>query len=133
MVEVVVHAGTDVGDGIVGWYWCSGVVDGGGLAEVEDGRLDGGEDGGGSYLLIAVIGYIAAFAISVGPVTWVVISEIFPTQLRGTAMSIATGVLWLMNWIITQTFPIAIDRVHMKALFRITMNRITKDRANRYW
>ena len=77
----------------------------------------GGE--GGSYLLIAVIGYIAAFAISVGPVTWVVISEIFPTQLRGTAMSVATGVLWLMNWIITQTFPIAIDRIGSASTFLI--------------
>lgn len=70
-----------------------------------------GSEGGGDYLLIAVIIYIAAFAFSVGPVTWVVISEIFPTQLRGTAMSIAIGILWLMNWIVTQTFPIAIDRI----------------------
>lgn len=78
-----------------------------------------GGEGGGSYLLIAVIGYIAAFAISVGPVTWVVISEIFPTELRGTAMSVATGVLWLMNWIITQTFPIAIDSIGSTNTFLI--------------
>lgn len=78
-----------------------------------------GGEGGGSYLLIAVIGYIAAFAISVGPVTWVVISEIFPTELRGTAMSVATGVLWLINWIITQTFPIAIDSIGSTNTFLI--------------
>jgi SP family arabinose:H+ symporter-like MFS transporter len=70
-----------------------------------------GKSAEGIYLLLAVIGYVAAFSLSVGPVTWVVISEIFPNQIRGTAMSVATAVLWFMNWIVTQTFPVAIDQL----------------------
>jgi SP family arabinose:H+ symporter-like MFS transporter len=40
-----------------------------------------------------------------GPVTWVLISEIFPTRIRGRAMSIATMTLWLATWAVAQTFP----------------------------
>ena len=78
-----------------------------------------GSRGEGFHLLFAVIGYVAAFSLSVGPVTWVVISEIFPNQLRGTAMSVATAVLWFMNWIVTQTFPVAIDQIGHTGTFLI--------------
>ncbi len=57
------------------------------------------------WVLIFVLGYIACFAMSVGPVVWVVISEIFPTKVRGRAMSIATLLLWTANFLISQTFP----------------------------
>ncbi len=59
----------------------------------------------GLWLLIFVLGYIACFALSVGPVTWVILSEIFPTKIRGRAMAIATVCLWLANTIVSQTFP----------------------------
>ena len=59
----------------------------------------------GSWLLLFVLGYIACFALSVGPVTWVILSEIFPTKIRGRAMGIATICLWLANSIVSQTFP----------------------------
>jgi SP family xylose:H+ symportor-like MFS transporter len=59
----------------------------------------------GSWLLIFIIVYIASFALSVGPVTWVILSEIFPTKIRGRAMGIATICLWLANTIVSQTFP----------------------------
>ena len=49
--------------------------------------------------------YIASFALSVGPVTWVILSEIFPTKIRGRAMGIATICLWTANTIVSQTFP----------------------------
>jgi len=58
-----------------------------------------------SWVLIFVLGYIAFFALSVGPVTWVILSEIFPTRIRGRAMSIATISLWAANWVVSQTFP----------------------------
>jgi len=58
------------------------------------------------WALVFVLGYIACFAMSVGPVTWVILSEIFPTQLRGRAMGIATICLWLANFVVSQTFPI---------------------------
>lgn len=58
-----------------------------------------------AWLLIFVLGYIACFALSVGPVTWIVLSEIFPSHFRATAMAISTAVLWLANFIVSQTFP----------------------------
>jgi len=59
----------------------------------------------GLWLLFFVLGYIACFALSVGPVTWVILSEIFPTKIRGRAMGIATICLWTANSIVSQTFP----------------------------
>jgi SP family xylose:H+ symportor-like MFS transporter len=57
------------------------------------------------WVLVFILGYISCFALSVGPVTWVIISEIFPTRIRGRALSIATVFLWTANWIVSQTFP----------------------------
>lgn len=59
----------------------------------------------GIWALIFILGYIACFALSVGPVTWVVLSEIFPTRLRGRAMGIAALFLWAANFLVSQTFP----------------------------
>jgi len=57
------------------------------------------------WILLFILGYIACFALSVGPVTWVILSEIFPTRIRGRAMAIATICLWMANYVISQTFP----------------------------
>jgi MFS family permease len=54
---------------------------------------------------VFIIGYIACFAVSVGPVTWVILSEIFPTKLRGRMLGIAAFWLWVANFVISQTFP----------------------------
>ena len=59
----------------------------------------------GMWLLVFVLVYIASFALSVGPVVWVILSEIFPTKIRGRAMGIATICLWIANSIVSQTFP----------------------------
>lgn len=59
----------------------------------------------GLWLLFFVLGYIASFALSVGPVTWVILAEIFPTKIRGRAMGIATVCLWMANSLVSQTFP----------------------------
>ena len=59
----------------------------------------------GMWLLVFVLIYIASFALSVGPVVWVILSEIFPTKIRGRAMGIATICLWIANSIVSQTFP----------------------------
>jgi SP family arabinose:H+ symporter-like MFS transporter len=40
-----------------------------------------------------------------GPIPWIVNSEIFPTKLRGRAMSVAIFCLWFADWLVTQTFP----------------------------
>jgi MFS transporter, SP family, xylose:H+ symportor len=59
----------------------------------------------GGWLLLFMLGYIACFALSVGPVTWVILSEVFPTKLRGRALGIATFFLWSANFVVSQTFP----------------------------
>jgi SP family arabinose:H+ symporter-like MFS transporter len=60
----------------------------------------------GLPLLIIVVTAIACYAMSLAPVTWVVLSEIFPNRMRGTAMSIATFSLWAACFILTYTFPL---------------------------
>ncbi|MDH3251240.1 MAG: sugar porter family MFS transporter [Ignavibacteria bacterium] len=58
------------------------------------------------WVLLFILGYIACFALSMGPVVWVVLSEIFPTRIRGRAMAIATLALWSANYVVSQTFPL---------------------------
>jgi len=60
----------------------------------------------GLPLLIMVVIAIACYAMSLAPVTWVVLSEIFPNRIRGVAMSIATFALWAACFVLTYTFPL---------------------------
>jgi SP family arabinose:H+ symporter-like MFS transporter len=60
----------------------------------------------GLPLLIMVVVAIACYAMSLAPVTWVILSEIFPNRMRGTAMSVATFSLWAACFILTYTFPL---------------------------
>lgn len=69
--------------------------------------------GGAYYLqltgwpvLLLVIVAISIYAMSLAPITWVVLSEIFPNRIRGMAMSIATFSLWVASFVLTYTFPI---------------------------
>ncbi|MCP5535010.1 MAG: sugar porter family MFS transporter [Akkermansiaceae bacterium] len=57
-----------------------------------------------SSLLLWVIVYIASFALSLGPVVWVLLSEIFPNKIRSLAMATCTVFLWLTNSVVSQTF-----------------------------
>ncbi len=66
-------------------------------------------DTGGAIGLLAVVClglYIASFAISLGPVFWLMISEIYPLRIRGTAMSVASIANWGSNFLVALTFPI---------------------------
>ena len=63
----------------------------------------------GSLLLLFILGFIASFASSLGPIPWVLISEIFPTKTRGTAMSFSIVILWLGVVLITQFFPVLLS------------------------
>ncbi|OGV70883.1 MAG: hypothetical protein A2283_03600 [Lentisphaerae bacterium RIFOXYA12_FULL_48_11] len=58
-----------------------------------------------NLMLVFIILYIACFGLSVGPVTWVILSEIFPTAVRGRALGLATFCLWIADYAVTQTFP----------------------------
>jgi SP family arabinose:H+ symporter-like MFS transporter len=63
-------------------------------------------DGSPKFLIGAFIYYIAVFAATLGPGVWVVISEIYPTKIRGRAMSVATLTLFVGSTFVTQTYPI---------------------------
>ena len=58
----------------------------------------------GKIAIISLAAYVAFFAIGLGPVTWVVISEIYPMKVRGLAMTIAAFVNWLFNYLVSLTF-----------------------------
>lgn len=57
-------------------------------------------------MVFLVVLAIASYAMSLGPVTWVVLSEIFPNKIRGISMAFATSVLWIACFILTYTFPV---------------------------
>ncbi|WP_165234382.1 sugar porter family MFS transporter [Aquisphaera insulae] len=59
----------------------------------------------GPHMLALVVAAIACYAMSLAPVTWVVIAEIFPNRIRGAAMSVAVFALWLACSVLTFTFP----------------------------
>mgnify|MGYP000409391027 CR=1 FL=1 len=60
-------------------------------------------------LLLAILAFIGAFAMALGPIPWILCSEIFPTRVRGRAMSVATFVIWTACYVVAQTFPILND------------------------
>ena len=60
----------------------------------------------GLPMLVLVILAIACYAMSLAPVVWVVLSEIFPTRIRGAAMAVSTFFLWTACFVLTYTFPL---------------------------
>lgn len=62
--------------------------------------------GSGMAVLLFVMTFVAGHAFGNGVVCWVIISEIYPTKVRGRAMSIATTALWLVGYLGNQTFPL---------------------------
>jgi MFS transporter, SP family, xylose:H+ symportor len=62
--------------------------------------------GEGMLALVSMLVYTAGFAVSWGPVTWVLLSEIFPNQIRGKAMALAVAMQWIANYLVSWTFPI---------------------------
>lgn len=73
--------------------------------------------GSGVAILICVMAFVAAHAIGNGAVCWVVISEIFPTRVRGRAMSIATTSLWLVAYLGNLIFPLMQERLSHSGSF----------------
>jgi sugar porter (SP) family MFS transporter len=59
----------------------------------------------GLIVVIPVLATIACYSFSLAPVTWVLISEIFPNRIRGAAVSVAVSALWIACFILTYTFP----------------------------
>lgn len=75
----------------------------------------------GYWVLINILIYISFFAISLGPLTFVVVAEIFPTNIRGRAMGVAIFFLWLAVYIVSQTFPILLNAIGSAYTFWIYM------------
>lgn len=71
----------------------------------------------GLPLLILVILAIAAYSMTLAPVVWVVLSEIFPNRIRGAAMAVGTLALWSACFILTYTFPLLNDGLGASGTF----------------
>ncbi|KQC34321.1 major facilitator transporter [Nonlabens sp. YIK11] len=63
----------------------------------------------GFLSLLGVLIFIASFALSMGPVVWVLLSEMFPNKIRSVAMSVAVAGQWAANYVVSQSFPIVMD------------------------
>ena len=66
--------------------------------------------------LIAAVAYIAGFSLSWGPVTWVMLSEIFPNSIKGQAMAIAVAAQWIANLFISWSFKILDGSSYLNAI-----------------
>lgn len=59
----------------------------------------------GFIMIVFVVLAIGFYAMSLGPITWVLLSEIFPNKVRGVAMAVCTAALWIASFLLTYTFP----------------------------
>jgi SP family arabinose:H+ symporter-like MFS transporter len=74
---------------------------------------------GGYFLAAGFIFYIAVFAATLGPGVWVVLSEIYPTSIRGRAMSFATLSLFTGSTLVTQTYPLLRESIGIGLTFTL--------------
>ncbi len=73
----------------------------------------------GFLVLIFILVYIASFAASLGPVTWVLVSEIYPNRLRSEAMSVAVVSLWTACFLVSLTFPYMLNELRGGTAFLV--------------
>ncbi len=71
----------------------------------------------GLAILVLVLVAIATYSMTLAPITWVILSEIFPNSIRGTSMAIATTSLWIACFVLTYTFPILNKMLHASGTF----------------
>jgi MFS transporter, SP family, arabinose:H+ symporter len=64
-----------------------------------------------SLILIPVLAFVAFYAMSLGPIAWVIVSEIFPNRIRGVAMAISMIALYLADFLVALTFPRMMDKL----------------------
>jgi SP family xylose:H+ symportor-like MFS transporter len=74
--------------------------------------------GQGMVALVCMLVYTAGFAVSWGPVTWVLLSEIFPNQIRGKAMAVAVAAQWIANYLVSWSFPILDENPYLVQHFK---------------
>ena len=71
----------------------------------------------GAGMLLAVLAYIAAFAVAMGPIPWVLISEIFPGPIRGRAVAVGVGTIWAACLAVAQSFPVLNEQLGPRITF----------------
>ncbi len=71
----------------------------------------------GYYLQFFVLAFIATYASTLAPVTWVLISEIFPTRIRALAVSVSTCMLWVACFALAYEFPVLVERLEAPQTF----------------
>jgi len=71
----------------------------------------------GYLALFCMMLYVASFAMSWGPVAWVLLAEIFPNKIRGKALAIAVAAQWISNYLVSLTFPMMNDNSYLTGLF----------------
>lgn len=63
----------------------------------------------GVLSLLGILIFIGSFAMSMGPIVWVILAEMFPNSIRSTAMSIAVAAQWAANYFVSQMFPVVAE------------------------
>lgn len=73
----------------------------------------------GAWVLVLTLCAIACYAMSLAPVTWVLITEIFPNRMRASAVSASVAMLWIASFVLTYTFPLLNNSVGTSNVFLV--------------
>ena len=73
--------------------------------------------GPGMVTLVALVVFIASFAFSLGPVVWTIINEIYPAQVRGKGVAVATAANWFAAWLVSQFFLSLVSLISETGVF----------------
>uniref|UniRef100_UPI0025D84EC5 MFS transporter n=1 Tax=uncultured Stenotrophomonas sp. TaxID=165438 RepID=UPI0025D84EC5 len=73
----------------------------------------------GTLALVAANAYVVFFNVSWGPVMWVMLGEMFPNQIRGSALAVAGAAQWTANFIVTVTFPMLLAGIGLASTYSI--------------
>ncbi|MFH0759076.1 MAG: sugar porter family MFS transporter [Bacteroidota bacterium] len=71
----------------------------------------------GTVVLMVILVAIALYGMTLAPVTWVILSEIFPNRIRGAAMAVASTALWISSTLLVLLFPVIRSRIHISGAF----------------
>jgi SP family arabinose:H+ symporter-like MFS transporter len=71
----------------------------------------------GGIVLVLILGYLAFFASSIGPVFWTLVPEIFPNRIRGRAMTVPVLTQWVANAVVVLFFPLAFNQIGKATTF----------------
>jgi MFS family permease len=81
------------------------------LGDISHAPSSQGPSDAGAITLVALVVYIASFAFSMGPIVWTIINEIYPREVRGRMVSIATAFNWFSAWLVSQFFLTLVDKL----------------------